>query len=174
MRRRAVAGGHFRMAQYKDEKRISRRIFLRGMRWAPVLFVPAPLQAWPLGLKLAAPPRAIPPFPLADSRVTPHYPAKSPLDDVLRLVAPGADEFVTEKYAFEIGRLLNKWSQALNAAPPALHVLATFLDPSLQAAPLGSTQESSARSGGGIEIKRRRFIANPTGGRERFLDEVKN
>src|ERR1700676_3537360 len=146
MRRRAVAGGHFRMAQYKDEKRISRRIFLRGMRWAPVLFVPAPLQAWPLGLKLAAPPRAIPPFPLADSRLTPHYPAKSPLDDLLRLVAPGSDEFVTEKYAFEIGRLLDGWSGGLRSSPPALDVLARFLDPSIESGLFGPAQEKTLRS----------------------------
>src|ERR1700719_1396181 len=161
------------MARYKDEKRISRRVFLRGMRWAPVLFVPAPLQAWPLGLSLAAPPRAVPSFPFADLRVTPHYPAKSPLDDVLRLVAPGRDEFITEKDAFEIGRLLNEWGQALKAAPPALHVLATFLDSSLRATPLGSMQESKVRSGGGIEMTRRRFQANPASVRERFLDEMK-
>ncbi len=46
----------------------------------------------------------------ADVRLTPHYPTKSPLEDVLRLVAPGSDEYVTERYAFEIGAQLNQWS----------------------------------------------------------------
>jgi hypothetical protein len=122
---------------------------------------------------MAAPARAIPSFPFADFRLTPQYPAKSPLDDVLRLVPPGADEFVTEKYAFEIGRLLNEWGQAFKAGSPALTVLATFLDPSLQATPLGSVQESSVRSGGGIAVTRRRFPNNSTSTGERFLDEVK-
>ncbi len=75
------------------------------MRWAPVFFVPAPLRALPFGSKFVAPPRAIPFLPFADLRLTPHYPAKSPLDDVLRLVAPGSDEFVTEQYAFETRQL---------------------------------------------------------------------
>ena len=44
----------------------------------------------------------------ADIRLTPHYPSKSPLEDVLRLVAPGSDEYVTERYAFEIGSQLNQ------------------------------------------------------------------
>jgi Flp pilus assembly protein TadD/peroxiredoxin len=162
------------MARHKDEKHISRRNFLRGMRWAPILFVPAPLRALPFGSKLAAPPRAIPFFPFADFRFTPHYPAKSPLDDVLRLVRPGADEFVTEKYAFEIARLLNNWSQALKVAPPALSALAGFLDASLEATPLTPSEESRVRSGGGIEVMRRLFTANPAKGRERFLDQVKN
>jgi len=122
---------------------------------------------------MAAPPRAVPSFPFADFRVTPHYPAKSPLDDVLRLVPPGADEFVTEKYALEIGRLLNEWGQALKARSPAINVVATFLDPSLQATPLGSVQESSVRSGVGIEVTRRHFLTNSTSTGERFLDEIK-
>jgi Flp pilus assembly protein TadD/peroxiredoxin len=162
------------MARHKDEKHISRRTFLGEMRWAPILFVPAPLRALPFGAKVTAPPRALPSFPFADFRLTPHYPAKSPLDDVLRLVVPGADEFVTEKYAFEIARLLNNWSQALKAAPPALSVFAGFLDASLEATPLTLRQESSVRSGGGIEVMRRRFRANPAKGRERFLDQMKN
>ena len=131
------------------------------------------MHAWPLSWKLVGPPRTIPSFPFAEFRVTPHYPSKSPLDDVLRLVAPGADEFVTEKYAFEIGRLLNEWGQALKAGSPAINVLATFLDPSLQATPLGSVQESSVRSGAGIEVTRRRFLNNSTSTGERFLDEVR-
>jgi Flp pilus assembly protein TadD/peroxiredoxin len=161
------------MAHYKDEKHISRRTFLRGMRWAPMLFVPAPMQALPFGAKLAAPPRSVPYFPFADLRFTPHYPAKSPLDDVLRLVTPGADEFVTEKYAFEIGHLLNGWSRDLKANPPGLSALAVFLDASLDATPFGPVEESSVRSGGGIEVTRRRFTTTPASSRERFLDEVK-
>src|ERR1700757_2528387 len=108
------------MACLKDEKHISRRTFLRGMRWAPTLFLPAPMRAFPFGAKFAAPPRALNSFPFADYRLTPHYPTKSPLDDMLRLVAPGSDEFVTEKYAFEIGRLLDEWGQTLKTSPPAL------------------------------------------------------
>ena len=143
------------------------------MRWAPVLFVPAPMRALPFGVKLAAPPRSIPSFAFHDFRFTPHYPAKSPLDDVLRLVTPGADEFGAEKYAFEIARLLSEWSQALKTAPPALNVLSVILGASLNATQLGTMQESLVRSGGGIEVTRRRFTANPTSGRERFLDEMK-
>jgi Flp pilus assembly protein TadD/peroxiredoxin len=132
------------------------------------------MRAFPFGAKFAAPPRAIPSFPFADYRLTPHYPAKSPLDDVLRLVAPGSDEFVTEKYAFEIARLLDDWSRGLKAAPPAVGVLAQFIDSSLEATPLLQSQETTVRSGGGIEVTRGRFAANLETGRERFLEEVKN
>ena len=132
------------------------------------------MRAFPFGAKYAAPPRAIPSFPFADYRLTPHYPAKSPLDDVLRLVAPGSDEFVTEKYAFEIAHRLDGWSQALKAAPPAVGVLGQFIDASLEATPLAQSQETTVRSGGGIQVTRRRSAANFATGNERFLEEMKN
>ena len=73
------------------------------MGLAPLLLHPAPF----LGSAFIFGPRKVfpnqkPDFPFSDLRLTPHYPEKSPLADVLRLVAPGSDEFVTEKYAFEI------------------------------------------------------------------------
>jgi Flp pilus assembly protein TadD/peroxiredoxin len=174
MRKRLVARRHFQMAHHKDEKHFPRRTFLRGMRWAPMLFVPAPLHALSLGARLPAAPRSIPFFPFGDLRWTPHYPAKSPLDDVLRLVAPGEDEYITERYAAEIERLLKDWSQTLKMAPPALPALAHFLDPSLEGTSFAPNQEESVRSGGGVEVAKRRFTANVAKGREQFLDEVKH
>src|SRR2546425_1996724 len=164
------------MARHKDEKHIfSRRTFLRRMQWAPVLFLPAPIHASPFssilpdisGDRISA-------FPFADFRLTPHYPAKSPLDDVLSRLVPGADEYVTEKYAFEIMRLLNEWGQGLKAAPPALAVAAKFLDDSIEATSLIPTQEKTLRSGSGMEVMRRQFSTNVVPGRERFLQEIKS
>ncbi len=144
------------------------------MRWAPVLFLPAPIQASAFRSPFSTRGGGGPPsFPLSDSRLAPHYPAKSPLDDVQRLVAPGTDEYVTEKYAFEITRLLNEWSAGLLAAPPALGVLGRFVDVSIHATSLGSIQETTVRSGNGIDVVRRRFGSNVVAGRERFLNEVK-
>src|ERR1700730_10400229 len=163
------------MARYKDENHIvSRRTFLRRMRWAPVLFLPAPIRASPFrSIFPEIPGERTSSFPLADFRLTPHYPAKSPLDDVLRKVDPQADEFVTEKYAFEITRLLAGWGQGLKATPPALSVMAKFLDASIEATPLVPSQENTLRSGNGIEVSRRRFAPKVEPGRERFLHEIK-
>ena len=106
--------------------------------------------------------------------MTPHYPAKSPLDDVLLKVVPGADEYITEKYAFEIMPLLNQWSADLRTAPPALTSLTKFLDPSIAAAALLPTREVARRSDNGIEILQRRFARDVIPGRERFLREMEN
>ena len=145
------------MAKLKSDKyRVSRREFLRGMRWAPVLFLPAPIRGSSLRPPFSFDERKTS-FPFADARLTPHYPSKSPLDDVLRLVTPGADEFLTEKYAFEIGRLLDEWSRGLRTNAPALDVVGRFLDPLIEGGLLGSAPERIVRSGNGISIVRRQF-----------------
>ena len=101
-------------------------------------------------------------FAFTDLRLTPHYPTKSPLDDILLKVVPGADEYVTEKYAFEIMQLLGEWSRALKTAPPALASLAKFLDASIAATSLLPTREVVAR----VREMALRFYA------ERFPEDV--
>src|SRR5450432_959463 len=124
------------MARYPHKKNgISRRTFLRTLQSAPVLFLPAPLRGWPLEHSLAE--RAGLALPFADVRLSPHYPTKSPLDDLLLQAVPGSDEYVTEKYAFEIAQILGEWSRALRESPPAsLSTISKFLDPSIQASRL--------------------------------------
>jgi Tfp pilus assembly protein PilF/peroxiredoxin len=111
-------------------------------------------------------------FSFADPRLTPHYPAKSPLEDVLRLVAPGSDEYITERYAFEIAAQLNGWKRALEASAHDLSSLSRSLDPSVQASPLVPVETKTLRSGNGIDTVRRRFATEVVPGRERFLHEI--
>jgi Flp pilus assembly protein TadD/peroxiredoxin len=161
------------MARRPDENHIpSRRTFLKTMSWAPALFLPAPFQAASFRFRTNRNFQT-PQFALAESRVTPHYPTNSPLDDVLRLVTPGKDEFLREKYAAEVDRLLQAWGHGLTASPPALALLATFIDPTIEATSLVRSQETSLRTGGGIEVVRRRFANQAVPGRERFLEEMK-
>jgi tetratricopeptide (TPR) repeat protein len=163
------------MACQKDEHHaFSRRTFLKQMRWASVLLLPAPLSSSPARQLLAGTPgdRSTT-FDFADFRVTPHYPTKSPLDDVLPKVLPGTDEYITEKYAFEIMRRLDDWSRALKGVPPALDTLAGFLDASLEACSLVPIQQSTLRSAYGMEVVRRKFRSSAALGREQFLQEIK-
>ena len=164
------------MARRKGEKGgFSRRSFLREMRWAPLLLLPAPIH----GISFPSVRRErladqTSNFPFADFRLTPHYPAKSPLEDVLGRVVPGSDEYVSEKYAFEIMRHLTEWSEGLKASPPALTAAAKFLDLSMEGSSLIPTQEKTLRAENGLEVYRRRFSTNAITGRERFLQELKN
>src|SRR5882762_5034079 len=158
--------------QKKEKNGLSRRTFLLVMSWTPLLFVPAPLFASPFHPLSVGPHWDATALPLTDFRLTPHYPTKSPLDDLLRLVVPGGDEYVTEKYAYEIMPLLNAWSDGLKAASPALADLAKFIAPAIEATPLIPAQEIPLRSGGGIEIIRRRFTSKVAPGREQFLRQI--
>jgi tetratricopeptide (TPR) repeat protein/peroxiredoxin len=152
---------------------LSRREILKCMGLAPLLLRPASFSA---SSALFGPaeifPNWKPAFPFSDIRLTPHYPAESPLADVLRLVAPGSDEYVTEKYAFEIESLLNQWGAALKASVHDLGSLAQWLDPSIEASPLSPTKEIPIRSGFGIDVVKRRFDPQAVPGRDRFLREL--
>ncbi len=89
-------------------------------------------------------------------------------------MAPGADEYITEKYAFEIAQLLDEWSLALKAAPPALATLTRFLDASIAAASLLPAGEIARRPENGIEVFRRRFPRDLVSGRDKFLREIES
>ena len=136
------------------------------MRFAPLLFLPAPLQA------VQSP---SPEGDLAFSRVrvTPHYPSASPLENVLRYLAPGEDGYKTEKYAFEIGTLLQDWGRALRSDPPALNVLERFVASQAEFSVLAPVQEIRLRAKSGIEIFRREFSKERASGREQMLAQFK-
>ena len=151
---------------------MSRRSFLKGISSAPLLFVPAPLFASPFGVRYTELLANAGKLSVTDFRLTPHYPTKSPLDDVLRLVRPGSDEYVSEKYASEIMPLLYSWSERLKIAFPAVSELAQFIDPSITAASLTPTEEIPLRRNNAIETFRRRFSPQVAPGRERFLQQI--
>ncbi len=162
------------MPDHKSENRsLSRRAILKSMGLAPVLLRPAPFHGSSL---LFGPPQLFPiqspVLPFSDVRLTPHYPAKSPLADVLRLVAPGTDSYITEKYAFDIEALFKQWSQALKASVHDHSPLAKSLDPAIEASTLVAAKESSVRSAYGIDVVKRQFSAETVLGRERFLQNI--
>src|SRR5215472_6584067 len=159
----------------KKENTVSRRAFLGGLRYAPLFLLPSPIRS------------AVPPFfsprvsgehapslPFSDQRLTPHYPSKSSLDDVLRYVPPGSDEYVTEKYAFEIARRLEQWGQELKSEARSRKELEGMLAPSLRAASLVPEEQTPLRSGYGIDVVRWKFASEPALGRERFLEEFRS
>ncbi len=114
-----------------------------------------------------------PTFAFADIRLRPHYPARSPFAEILRLVAPGSDQYVVEKYAVEIESVLAKWGQAIKASAPDLSALAGILSPLLEASSLVPTEESDVRSGFGIGIVKRRFGGLLSLGKDAFLQQMK-
>src|SRR5580698_6307785 len=163
------------MSCHKNEDRLlSRRSLLKTMGLASLVLRPAPLRgsSFVFGLPAVFTSERSP-FPFSDVRLTPHYPAKSPLEDVLRLVAPGSDEYVTEKYAFEIQTILQQWSQALKTSARDLSAIAKSLHSSIEASSLVPETENTLRTGNGTSCKRRRFSSQMLPGREQFLGQIR-
>ena len=145
------------------------------MRWAPVLFLPAPL-ARPLvrSAIVNIGPSQSPHFPALDARLNPHYPTKSSLDDILRLATPGTDEYVTEGYAFQLMALLEEWSRDLRKTSSATAALSKFVHSSIQATTLVPVHESHLRQDDRIQVILRKFAPGLSPGRDRFLDSMKS
>jgi Flp pilus assembly protein TadD/peroxiredoxin len=162
------------MSGRKSEKHfISRRGLLKGIGLAPLLLRAAPFHATSFLSGVPTPPGTVDSdFEFADVRLAPHYPAQSPLADILRLVPPGLDNYPTEKYAFEVESQMNEWSSALKASPGDLAPLAKTLHPSIQASSLVPSREVPIRSDYGIKIVKRQFDATILPGRDRFLDAI--
>jgi len=147
---------------------ISRRALLKSLRYVPGIFLPSPLLA--LESRLVGGFLVPELSGLVDSRITPHYPTASPLDEMLRLVAAGTDQFISEQYAWEIEELLGHWSHELTAGNSAFSI---FADPTLRASSLRSVEEKTVRKDAVLTVIRRQFAKDAALGRERFLDEVK-
>ena len=146
----------------------SRRAMLKGLGCWPMLLRSAPLFGSPLlgSLGVSAHQSG---FPFADIRLTPHYPAQSPLEDIFRLLPPGLDSYVTEKYAFEIEAILARWSATLKLSPLDHSGLADGLDPSIEATTFHPSSEAEVRSAFGVEVTKKQYVADVAPGRERFL-----
>lgn len=152
---------------------LSRRELLKSIGLAPLLLRPAPF--WGSSPLFNATTSANPArFTFVDTRYKPHYPTKSPLTGILGLVAPGSDEYSTEKYAFEIDSLLQQWSQSVKESIHNLPRVSKLLSPSIKASPLHPVKEVSLRAGYGIDVTKRQFSDAIPFQPEQFAKELQN
>ena len=148
---------------------IPRRAILKGLAMAPALFRPAPFfgaSSLSGAFEIHGPGDAL---PFSDTRFVPHYPARSPLADVLELVAPGSDEYASEKYAVDIESVLKGWAKGLKESPPQVFALGPSLDPAILASTLSPSERKTVRSAYGIEVIRQQFKTDLAQGRDRCL-----
>jgi tetratricopeptide (TPR) repeat protein len=148
---------------------ISRRSVLKSLSFAPLFLRSAAIS--PFCLAQNSNHHAVE-FPLTDPRLSPHYPSRSPLADILELTSPGSDEFPLEKFATEIESLLNRWGAALRNSIGQFIEIAPYLDQQLEASDIDSPSETPIRSGFGVEASRLIFGPPTTGSREQFLPRL--
>lgn len=154
---------------------LSRRILLKGLGASltagPLLLHPASL--WGAGLLDAAGVRRLNlGFPEGDVRFRPHYPVQPVLADLLRLVPPGSDEYITERYAFDIGEKLKSWGESIRMDIHDEVRLRAMLSNQL-AASLIPISSKVLRSSYGIEIIERGFGPPANLSPEQFLNQFR-
>jgi Flp pilus assembly protein TadD/peroxiredoxin len=147
----------------------SRRELLKALGLAPLILRPASFSGLSLFGPSGHPSLGLLPDPksdlsITDYRLTPRYPSKSPLADVLRLVTPGLDEFVTEKYAFEIDLLLKEWAHALAASKDGHTAVPPFLAPHCVVTNFAEASEKMLREGSAVTARKRKFSKNSVEG----------
>jgi hypothetical protein len=156
------------MSEYKSPQ-FSRRTILKTAQYAPLALLPAPFRL----LRAIVPDRMGKPL-LAEFRFSQHYPAESPVDEMARLVLPGSDSFVTEKYAFDIQQTLDRWSVQLEKGLDFLDLLRDFCDVAINSSRLSSVSDNEIRNRYGITIVHRKFAAELRAARENFLQEMRS
>jgi Flp pilus assembly protein TadD/peroxiredoxin len=136
-------------------------------------FFPAPLHA-AFRLPLASPaPYGMPPV-FTETTLSPHYPSPSPLEDLLRLVTPGTDSFLVEKYVAELQVLFRQWTVLLVRGENWQEFLASHLQPSLESN-ISSKDNQGAKSRWthGIELVKRGFGTSAPMNRDGFLEAMR-
>lgn len=149
---------------------ISRRVVIKGLSLTPLLLKPAPV----FGLRLLDGNSEAPEdFSLGEVRLSPHYPAQSPLTDIFRLVQPGSDEYPLEKYAVELEQILNNWGTALKGSLQNVSALAAFTEPEIDASEIETVKRNAVRTGFGIDTFEQSFRATSKRGREQFIESMR-
>ncbi len=158
------------MAQDSDSKlSLSRRVLLKQLGLAPLVLRPSPLSGlFPVSAAIAGPSDSDLLF--TDVRFSPRYPVRSPLEDVLRLVPAGFDEYETERLAYEIEFVLDQWKQRFRTGN--LQDLKLWLAPAFQACSLQPVKQTSLRQQSGLSCTRREFSQELLPGVDRFLTDL--
>jgi tetratricopeptide (TPR) repeat protein len=118
------------------------------------MMLPGRLTGLPLG-SLAAPARFL--EGAVEYHLQPHYRSQRPLDALLVKTAAGSDEFVSEKYADQIGAILNKWGTHLLEDPGKVDPLERVIASGFIGASFQPTQSRRLRSHAGLQVDRRTF-----------------
>lgn len=105
-------------------------------------------------------------------RLAPHYPAQSPLADILRMVPPGSDDFPLEKIALEIEALLGRWGTDLQNRSRNFSGIPAFLHETIEASDPAARAETIIRSQFGVNTVKRTFATAKKISRDEFLQAI--
>jgi len=112
--------------------------------------------------------------PIGEYHLHPHYRMPRPLDALLLKTQAGQDDFVTEKYADEIGAILGQWSLGLLQSPQDLKALDKVLAANFTGASPLPAEYRVVRPGPVIEVRRNTFHRETKLDRNAFVLEFRS
>jgi len=151
----------------RRKKSVSRRDFLKTIGVSPAFFLPAQFRASAFSVNV----KNGLPFALADGHLSPHYPSSSALEDLLRKIVPGSDEYTSEKFAYEIQALVDDWERQLRTSNTGT-AIANLLAAQLEAGSPSAVDVVTVRSDASIHIGRRKFAEAVATSRAAFAQEL--
>ena len=133
---------------------LNRRSLLKQMGLAPLLLRPSAFSTLVGPVVRAEHDQGV--LPLFDGvRYLPQYPVQSPLEDVLRLVTPGLDEYPTEQHAAQLEAVLEDWEHSMQAGD--LQAIVKSFSPQVEASTLTFLHETKLRDTHGLACSTRTF-----------------
>ena len=103
----------------------------------------------------------------------PHYRVQRPLDATLLKTQAGLDDFISEKYADQIGGVFAEWRAELLRAPHEVRSIAKALSEDFMGTSF--TPESSRLVPAGmLEVKHNKFASQLERGRDAFLEQLRS
>jgi tetratricopeptide (TPR) repeat protein/peroxiredoxin len=130
----------------------------------PAVFGRFDLSAFDLGSEIDQAP--------SEFHLHPHYRAPRPIDNLLLKTQAGLDNFVTEKYAEQIGKTLAKWQSGLVESPQNVAAFESVLLPAFTAGSRKPVESRVVRPGPPVEVRRNTFSRQSSLGRGAFLEEL--
>ncbi len=104
----------------------------------------------------------------------PEYRVRRSLEEVLRKVPSGFDDFVTEKYQDEIQAIFRGWAAQLLQSPQEIAALRRLLSDGFQGSSLNPAQDWIVHEGGVIKTWKVLYPSESTLGSEAFLAELRS
>ena len=136
---------------------------LRGL-WVPwASETPGSGRPSPTGEEEAGPP---------EYRLTPHYRAQPPLEEILQHTTPGSDAFPTEKYAEELEAILNRWGTGLRQSPPDLRPIIDSLSPQVSSSGFSPSALRPVRSDANFQVHHCAFPSDAKLDRDGVVSQI--
>ncbi len=112
--------------------------------------------------------------PAADAgfQIHPHYRNERLLDALLLKVQPGLDEFISEKYAEQIGAILETWRTSLQRSPQDLDRIARLLANDFSGNSIAPSDSRIVRSDALLEVRKNTFVSGRLLDRKAFIHDL--